>query len=70
MLTDVSGCNGGNTGLAAISALDVVDPVTDVYNILEGSALVPFTEVCRIVYCGGSLNAQATYSPRKHYYLA
>ena len=53
MLTDVSGCNGGNTGLAAISALDVVDPVTDVYNILEGSALVPFTEVCRILYTSG-----------------
>jgi len=48
MLTDASGCNGGNTSLAAISSLDVVDPVTDVYNILEGSALVPFTEVCRV----------------------
>ena len=47
MITDASGFNGGNTGLAAISSLDVVDPVTDVYNILEGSAIVPFTEVCR-----------------------
>jgi len=50
MLTDTSGCNGGNTGLAAISSLDVVDPVTDVYNILEGSALVPFTEVRCLAY--------------------
>jgi len=50
MLTDVAGCNGGNTSLAAISSLDVVDPVTDVYNILEGSALIPFTEVCHSVY--------------------
>lgn len=50
MITDASGCNGGNTGLAAISSLDVVDPVTDVYNILEGSALVPFTEVRHIAY--------------------
>jgi len=50
MLTDAcGGCNGGNTGLADISSLDVVDPVTDVYNILEGSALVPFTEVCHSV---------------------
>jgi len=50
MLTDAvpasSGCNGGSSSLApVISSLDVVDPVTDVYNILEGSALVPFTEV-------------------------
>lgn len=45
MLTDAGGCNGGgSTSLAAISSLDVVDPVTDVYNILEGSALIPFTE--------------------------
>jgi len=49
MVTDASGLNGGSTGLTTISSLDVVDPVTDVYNILEGSALVPFTEVCRIV---------------------
>jgi len=51
MLTDAgSGYNGGGTSLAVISSLDVVDPVTDVYNILEGSALIPFTEVCYSVY--------------------
>jgi len=50
MLTDAGGgCNGGSTSLAVISSLDIVDPVTDVYNILEGSALIPFTEVCRFL---------------------
>jgi hypothetical protein len=55
-----SGCNGGagmvgsssssgapclTVAMSSSSSDDAIDPVTDMYNILEGSALIPFAEV-------------------------
>ena len=73
MLPDASaGCNGGGVGTTAVVAGvpnltvaisstpsdDAIDPVTDMFNILEGSALIPFAEVCRASSINGQLQCE------------
>ena len=41
---EVAGCSSADANVHD-SHMETVDPVEDMYNILEGSALIPFAEV-------------------------